>query len=183
MQEFSILKGCRVKIKPPRAPIIKEVFWSPPLHSWIKVNIDGAAISGKASVGGLFRNAEGNCLGCFAQLLGPVSALHAELTAAMTAIEIAAEKGCQNLWLETDSKLVSLAFHTISIVPWMLRTRWLNCLGIIRNMNFLVTHIFREGNSCANGLANIGLSLSTFDLFWFPSIPVSLSKEYIRNRL
>jgi hypothetical protein len=43
MREFSILKACKVTIRPPRAPNIKEVIWSPPMVSWIKVNTDGAA--------------------------------------------------------------------------------------------------------------------------------------------
>jgi len=33
MQEFRILKAFKVNIKPPRAPIIKEVIWTPPLTS------------------------------------------------------------------------------------------------------------------------------------------------------
>jgi len=44
MQEFSIMKSCKVFIRPPKASITKEIIWSPPLHSWIKINTDGAAI-------------------------------------------------------------------------------------------------------------------------------------------
>ncbi|MCI10194.1 heat-shock protein, partial [Trifolium medium] len=52
---------------------------------------------------------------------------------AIHAIEIAQNKGWNNLWLETDSKLVQLAFKTPFLVPWMLNT-----------------------------LANLGLNLDTF---------------------
>lgn len=57
MLEFTIMKACKVNIKPPKAPIIKEVIWSPPLHSWIKINTDGASTKNpiKASAGGIFR--------------------------------------------------------------------------------------------------------------------------------
>jgi len=55
-----------------------------------------------------------------------------------------------------------------------IRNRWINCLESIRNMNFLVSHIYREGNSCAHGLTNLGLALSS--LVWFPP-------DYVRNRL
>jgi len=44
MLEFSILKACKVNIKAPNAPSVKEVFWFPPLTSWIKVNTDGESI-------------------------------------------------------------------------------------------------------------------------------------------
>lgn len=43
MLEFSNLKACKVNIKPPKAPTIKEVIWSPPLPTWIKVNKDGTS--------------------------------------------------------------------------------------------------------------------------------------------
>jgi hypothetical protein len=105
MHEFSFLKACKVKIRPPRAPTIKEVTWAPPLTFWIKANTDGASTKNpcKASAGGIFRNSESVCIGCFFQLLGPKNALYAELVAAMTAIEIAYNKGFLNIWLESDS--------------------------------------------------------------------------------
>jgi hypothetical protein len=46
-------------------------------------------------------------------------------------------------------------------VPWCLSNRWSNCLVLTRTMNFIVTYIFREGNSCAGSLANVGLSLDS----------------------
>ena len=120
MLEFTILKACKVNIKPPRAPIIKEVIWSPHLASWFKVNTDGASTKNpvKASTGGIFRNSEGECIGCFSQFLGNKDALHAELVAAMIAIEISYHKGFHNIWLESDSQLVNLAFNSNSVVPW-----------------------------------------------------------------
>lgn len=55
--------------------------------------------------------------------------------------------------------------------------------SIINRMNFLVSHIYKEGNVCADGLANIGLTLSSLDCSWFTNVPTSLRGEYIRNRL
>jgi len=46
-------------------------------------------------------------MGCFAKNLV------AEFSAAMIAIEVAHEKGWRNFWLETDSKIVMLAFFFI----------------------------------------------------------------------
>jgi len=89
-------------------------------------------------------------------------ALHAELVAAMTAIEIASLKGFQNVWLESDSQLVNLGFKSNSVVPWCLRNKWKNCLVRLRNMRFVVSHTYREGNACADSLANLGLSFPSF---------------------
>jgi len=185
MQEFSILKACKVTIRPPRAPTIKEVIWSPPLASWIKVNTDGAATKNplEASAGGIFRNAEGIYIGCFSQFLGPKNALYAELVAAMTAIEIAHLKGYHNVWLESDSQLVILAFKSIYVIPWSLRNRWYNCIVRLRDMRFVVSHNYREGNACADSLANLDLSLSSFELFWSDTIPDFIRGEYTRNKL
>lgn len=69
-------------------------------------------------------------------------------------------------------------------MPWHLKARWENCLYLTRNMSFFVTHIYREGNLCANRLANIGLSLSFSSLAWWIDIPeIIIRWKYIKNRL
>lgn len=45
----------------------------------------------------------------------------AEMMAALIAIEIAFDRGWHNLWLETDSQLVLLAFKTKNMIPCTLR--------------------------------------------------------------
>jgi len=101
----------------------------------------------------------------------------------MTTIELAASNGFTNIWLESDSQLVIQAFKSKSIVPWGLKNRWDNCIGIIQGLNFCASHIYREGNVCADSRANFGLSLASLDLFWFDIIPAFVRGEYIRNRL
>jgi len=77
----------------------------------------------------------------------------------MRAIEIAYHKNWLNFWLESDSILVVNAFSNKSIVPSHLSNRWLNCMKLLASMNFVVSHIFREGNQCADSLANFGLTI------------------------
>ena len=137
----------------------------------------------RAAAGGIFRNSDSLCVGCFTQYLGEQNALYAELVAAMTAIEIAHINGFSNFLLETDSQLVILAFKSLSVVPWVLRNRWLNCLVRIREMSFLVSHVYREGNACADNLANVGLALNSANLFWSDDLRDSIREEYNRNRL
>lgn len=38
-------------------------------------------------------------------------------------------------------------------------------------MRFFASHIYREGNTCADSIANIGLSLASSILFWSDDIP------------
>jgi ribonuclease HI len=110
----------------------------------------------------LFRDCSRDFIGDFDDNLGMASAIFAELMGEIHAIEIAQSKGWNSLWLETDSKLVQLAFTSSSIVPWALRNHWQNCLCKVRSMNFIVSHLFRKGNSCADTLANLGLSANAF---------------------
>lgn len=183
IKEFVILKHFDVKINPPKPHLIKEVLWTPPFFNWVKCNTDGAASGahGNAACGGIFRDANADFLGAFAVHLGKGSALNAELIGAMVAIEVAHLNNWHNLWLETDSKLVYLAFKSSKIVPWSLRNRWDNCLHLLSMFRFNVTHIYREGNQCADKLANIGLSLSSH--FWFPTIPSQIQADYVKDRL
>jgi hypothetical protein len=48
-------------------------------------------------------------------------------------------------------------------------------------MYFVVSHIYREGNKCVDGLANIGLSLHRF-FCWF-EIPPNIREFFVDNRL
>jgi hypothetical protein len=38
MSDFIIMKKFKVDIHPPRAPVTKEIIWSPHLANWIKGN-------------------------------------------------------------------------------------------------------------------------------------------------
>jgi len=40
--------------------------------------------------------------------------------------------------------------------PWMFRNRWNTCLNYCGKIRLRVTHVFREGNACADKLANLG---------------------------
>jgi hypothetical protein len=54
-------------------------------------------------------------------------------------------------------------------------------LARISNMNFFVSHIYREGNHCADKLASLGLTLPGFT--WGNQIPPQLRDDFGRNRL
>jgi len=97
------------------------------------------------------------------------------------AIELAYSKGCFNLWLEINSKLVTLAFNKATLVPRQIRNIWLNRLNLINNMHLIVSYIYREDNSCVDMLTTIGLSLSTFTCW--DDIPYEIIRDFVKNRL
>lgn len=62
------------------------------------------------------------------------------------------------------------------MVPWRLRILWANCLYLTRQIHFYVSHIYREGNSLADKLANFGASTS--GSIWWLSLPSILFPLY-----
>jgi len=181
--DFVILKHFEVIIKPPKAPTIKEVLWNPSIFNSVKCNTDRASLGnlGQSACGGLFRNSTSDFLGAFAINLGINSAFNSELIGVVVAIEIAHCMNWRNLWLETDSMLVFLSFKSSKIVPWHLQNRWDNCLHLLSYFNFNITHIYREGNTCVDQLATIGLSLSSH--FWFTQLPSQIGLDFSKNKL
>lgn len=99
----------------------------------------------------------------------------------MRAIELAKQYGWNNLWLECDSSLVINAIKNNSLVPWRVRNIWMNCMFIVNSMNFMATHVFREGNVCADILANVGLSLSHLTV-WL-NLHDSIREVFGKNKL
>jgi len=146
MTEFQILKKFNIAIHPPRVPEIKEVLWTPSMINWIKGNTDGSTSNTTSACGIIFRDHVADCLLCLSENLGPGDALRAELCGSMRAIEVAHQKNWLNFWLESDSMLVVRAFSNDSIVPWCVSNRWFNCKKLLMDMNFVVSHIYREGN-------------------------------------
>jgi hypothetical protein len=52
---------------------------------------------------------------------------------------------------------------------------------LIRSMNLIVSHVYREGNQCADGLANFGLNLDCFTIW--NEIPQVIRESFVVNKL
>jgi hypothetical protein len=86
-----------------------------------------------------------------------------------------------NLWLESGSVLVVLAFtKPDKHVPWSLRNMWHNALVLLRQMNFIESHICKEGNQVVDDLANHGLSLNCI-MFW-QELPLFYKVSFDKNK-
>ncbi|GAU50560.1 hypothetical protein TSUD_180300 [Trifolium subterraneum] len=83
-----------------------------------------------------------------------------------------------NKWL-VDSKSTLIALENIDCVPWDLRNMWLNCRSFLITIRW--SHIYREGNSCADKLANLGHSFAQFK--WWDSLPLELQDDFLRDKL
>ena len=77
MSDFILLKKFNITLHPPKAPIIKEVFWNPPMPFWIKCNSNGSANNNTSACGEIFRNSYADFVFCFAENTGKGNAFHA----------------------------------------------------------------------------------------------------------
>jgi ribonuclease HI len=172
LDSFAVSPNCR------QVKDIIMVLWKTPTAPWLKVNTDGSVIGANAACGGLFRDTLGTFRGAFSCNIGSHSVFYAEVLAIIIAIEFAASKGWRHLWVESDSSSAILIFSNYSLVPIKLRNRWYNArqLGI----QVISSHIFREGNCCADKLANMGHSM--VGEIWLNALPADLKYDFFRDR-
>ncbi|XP_019423031.1 PREDICTED: uncharacterized protein LOC109332502 [Lupinus angustifolius] len=183
VKDLIILRSLDIALNINKAPVIIEVIWRTPRVGWVKANSDGAAHGspGISGSGGLFRDHMGSFMLAFSNYTSIQSAIFAELHGAMHAVAIAANRDWCNLWLECDSTLVIDIFNGTSLPPWQLLPLWLKCKNDMLSFNFRISHIYREGNQCADLLANHGLHSRT-NIIW-STIPYFIVNKCNRNAL
>jgi ribonuclease HI len=184
IRDFTFLKLFRISIHHPKTPVLREIIWQPPMLNWYKYNADGASCGNpdNAACGGVFRDHNADFIFAFSEPLGVGSSVFAEMCGAMKVVEIAFENNWLNLWLELNSSLVVATFkNPVKPVAWPLRNRLKNVMFVLSQMNCIVTHIFREGNSVADLLANYGLTSSVFTSW--SSAPLFIFVGLSKNKL
>ncbi|KAG7533623.1 Ribonuclease H domain [Arabidopsis thaliana x Arabidopsis arenosa] len=140
----------------------RMIAWKPPTGEWWKLNTDGASRGnpGLATAGGVLRDGAGHWRGGFSLNIGVCSAPLAELWGVYYGLYIAWERRCRRLELEVDSELV-VGFLQTGIndshpLSFLVRL----CHGFIsRDWIVRVSHVYREANRLADGLANYAFTL------------------------
>lgn len=140
-----------------------NVTWEKPEKGWTKLNYDGSCKckTGKASIGGIFRNHNAEFLLGYAESIGQSNSTIAELAALVRGLEIVLENGWSDIWLEGDSK---------SLVDIISQRRQAKCTQVQMHVarinliipeikNCILTHIYREGNRAADKFAQMGYRL------------------------
>lgn len=138
------------------------VSWIKPVAQWIKLNTDGASHGnpGMATAGGVLRRHDGLWMGGFALNIGICTAPLAELWGVYYGLYIVLENKITCLELEVDSEMV-VGFLKTGICdthPLSFLVRL--CYGFIsRDWIVRISHVYREANRLADGLANYAFSL------------------------
>ncbi|PKU71529.1 Putative ribonuclease H protein [Dendrobium catenatum] len=152
----------------------KFVKWIKPKDKVIKINTDGSMASNKWGCGGILRNAEGNMICGFAGPLSCCNVPYAELMALFQALKITLSMGILRVWIEVDALLVLhfLNPENNGNVENFYTLREIK--GMLSHMDYVISHIGREGNACADFLARLGDGLAALTYFDNSNIPVLL---------
>jgi len=145
--------------------------------------MDGASREnpGLAAAGGAVRDGNENWVGVFALNIEICSAPLAELWGLYYGLHIVWEQGITRLELEVDSKIV-VGFLQTGIpdshpLSFLLRL----CYGFIsRDWLVRISHVYREVNRLADGLANYAFSLP-LGLYVFNSVPDSIASFVLED--
>ncbi|KAK4273561.1 hypothetical protein QN277_021939 [Acacia crassicarpa] len=137
-----------------------QIRWVAPPDGWVKVNIDGVSKGERrlAGCGGLIRGSQGEWLCGFTRKLGSCSAIKAEVWAVLSGMELAFHYKFDKIIVESDcTAVVSLLtdLQNVGTAKSMLLKHRGSFLRKFSNVVF--SHVYREGNFCADSLANLSL--------------------------
>lgn len=160
--------------KPFLIPKIRMVLWVPPNVDEIKLNTDGVSRGnpGIASGGGVFRNHKGDFVLGFSHFYGCHSNMMAEAMAARDGLILAQAHGFNRVWLEIDSQVLLRILIREYHIPWAVWYVISHIHRLLTQMDVRITHILREGNGVADGLANFAADeVQNFTFTSFSDIP------------
>ncbi|XP_060177777.1 uncharacterized protein LOC132607713 [Lycium barbarum] len=136
----------------------RPVIWDKPPHSVIKINIDGSSLAqfGKAGIGGIATDSNGDIIMDFAKSLPYCSNNSAEIKVASFGISWREHNGINNCILEVDSMLVVKWLKGSYTTPWEFAQEVEHMKRIIERRHIKIQHFFREANIVADALAKFG---------------------------
>ena len=113
--------------------------------------------------------------GSFSSFLRVQKYLYVEIMWVILAIDLAWSKDLKCIWLKCDSSLLCQTFSSFNLIPWSLRGRWRKCVKICKEVEFKVSHIFREENQLVQSCLSCLGSICHLFLSWiWPSPPIVL---------
>ena len=142
--------------------------WAPPLPGWHKLNFDGAARGnpGIAGVGCIVNDEKGKWIAKLAAPLPPVSNNMAELEALEKGLRLCYKLRIHKIHIEGDSQIVLNAVRLKKTPNWVLNSKLQEVLILLEHFEEInISHIYREGNSLADELANKGADGESSILF------------------
>ncbi|KAF7830619.1 Trimethylguanosine synthase [Senna tora] len=172
-QHSSLLNSNNIQIK-----------WHPPIANWWKLNTDGACSGnpGPFAIGGIIRDHNGSFISGYSSYIGFGTALKAELWAISVGLRIALSLNCNFIHVESDS-LLAVKFLKDNNIPdtHHLHNLLLSCRSSLQEFTeFSISHVYREGNQCADSLAKQALLNKTL-MTTFDNTPVHIRLPFLAD--
>ncbi|KAL6548870.1 hypothetical protein OROHE_008715 [Orobanche hederae] len=135
------------------------VVWLRPETPWIKLNTDGSFDRDTqiAGGGGLIRDHHGELLLAFHSSFQASSSFDAEIQALAVGLILVAQRS-RYVLIELDAAAVVTLLTSGHRGSWQVRHTLMRIRHILRDIQFRVTHIYREGNMPADCLSELGMS-------------------------
>jgi len=155
------------QLPPAKLKVIKLVKWIPPQLGVLKLNTDGACRGnpGPAAAGGVVRNHTGQHVLMFSEFLGEHTNTYAEIYAIWRGLDLCHSRNFSKIWVETDSRIATLFLSPPRFGHWQLQYLIQRIHNLMNLMEVHITHVYREGNSVADFLANDGFVHKRFSLY------------------
>ncbi|XP_059285035.1 uncharacterized protein LOC132038376 [Lycium ferocissimum] len=134
-------------------PVIKctTVYWKSPARGMIKLNTDGSSIStnGKAGIGGVVSNEQGDFIMGFSIPVNSSSNNHAKMEAASFGSNWCIQNGFTNIHIELDSLLITEMLIKKDTKNMKLKHMVKATSNTLRGANVIFTHSSNNGTSQA----------------------------------
>nr|XP_016484349.1 PREDICTED: uncharacterized protein LOC107804913 [Nicotiana tabacum] len=136
-----------------------KVLWEYPSRGWIKVNTDGACRGnpGRSSIGFCIKDEAGDLIYAEGREIFEGTNNESEAVAIVEALKMCKNLNYYQIWLQTDSMLLKNITEESWKPPWYITEHVEEILRMKEQSTIKVTHIFREGNTLADHLANYAL--------------------------
>ncbi|KAK1612162.1 hypothetical protein QYE76_035835 [Lolium multiflorum] len=142
--------------QPPSPPRVTLVRWTPPRFGWTKLNFDGSVLhdgSGRASIGGVIRDANGRVVLSFAERTEHAPIGIVEARALIRGLKLALDYGCDRLVVEGDDLTLVKLLRCESTQTRIPREMLDEIIWLLDSFDVCeVQHNFREGNSVADAM-------------------------------
>ncbi|XP_075074396.1 uncharacterized protein LOC142161999 [Nicotiana tabacum] len=145
----------------------QAVRWSKPDRGWVKLNVDGCSKGnpGLAGGGGIIRDHHGNMMKAFAEFYGPCSNNLAEAKALLHGVKLCSNSGFLKVHVESDSMFTVNMINKRMLPSWQIKHIIEQIWEVTSTGDFKFTHTFREGNTVADQLANLGVNSQNCAIF------------------
>lgn len=132
------------------------VYWKPQ-EGCLKCNTDGASRGnpGRSTYGFVLRNSTGELIYAQGEEIEEGSNLQAEAIAIREALAHCATEGVTKVCLQTDSLVLLKILTKVWEVPWNIAVIVDDIRGLSQEVQVHIQHVYREGNSLADCIANL----------------------------